>query len=990
MKHTNRPAGRLNRLMKWRLLCGLLGLVLVRAASGQPVALYDNENNFDPAPQDIPNIDALAFLNNNTFTIDFASSSHLQLFETEDTLNYTNNGLMIGNNGFLFDTLTLSNGLHSMASTFNNAGTIRVGSAIDGLFPVDAQPPELIVSATNIVNPGTVVVGQTVVITSESGTAITAEEANGLMQFNGQNVDLSRSSLSVEGFNLSGAFNTGVAGTGNFGTDTNMDWVPSDDLTPTIAISSESSPLAAIFPPNFDLFLTNSTPYFTQEGAGTSNVITRMVFVENYNPIPYNVYIGPVVIGTGEATIEWVGSYVDPATGNTLNNYLYLNDDYAEGSATNVGINGDGIPDNFTFAESPTQIPIGAPQVSAYPTGLIQPAGAVVTNTYSYATAQLIATSVSTNSVVTEAITNLPGRIQINATNELNLSLASISGVNYLSLYSPAQFDGSTGAQIFSPYSDINIGVTNGFLNVTNLTEANIPLWNGTVKCWSGRWLFVDATGVTNDYRVLIVGSQIVPTTSSQVQDLTLHGTNSVVISDAFHIMRTLSINAQNLTLTANTVGSGAESLDGELNFQSPSILWASAVPGLRNLTNNGAIRTQSLAAFGSAQTNYFNFINTGLIADTGAQIWANNFVSSGTFSNGVGSFALQSTNTVLTNGLLVANGDVSITTGSLLASNLVLQAGRSLTLAATNLLTDTGVTNGSIWTVGPVAVSNGKGLSLPFNPTNGDLLGTTITSIAPANVNFTVTCAGNDYGISTAGYTNNMAIGRLILDGKNLNSVFTFNGTGASNAMYVDYLEFDDFATNETSYNFPEVNISTNMVVYFAQAMLNGVSVAEKIEQASLFNGRNNGRLRWVPSYAGHFSSTNIVYPGGATNTFNAALAQSTTIDSDGDGTLNYQDPTPFFVASELNFTETLTNVPPLSIQLSWQTIPGATNYVYYTTNLSLPATNLLTSFISPSNVPPVGGWPIKTNLLDTVNPAFPKFYRVLVNPDSVDFSGP
>jgi hypothetical protein len=593
------------------------------------------------------------------------------------------------------------------------------------------------------------------------------------------------------------------------------------------------------------------------------------------------------------------------------------------------------------------------------------------------------------------ALTNLPGRIQISASGDLNLSLANITGLNYMSLTSSNQFDGSTGAQVFSPYSDINIGVTNGFLTVSNLTESTIPLWNGTIQCWSGRWFGLTTNSsisvvggvattnffaVTNDYRVLIVGSLIMPTTASQAQDLTLHGTNSVVISDTFNIMRKLSIDAQNLTLTTNAVGGGAESLDGELNVETSALFWSNCVPNLRNLTNNGAIRLQNLASFGTAQTNYYNFITAGTVLDQGAQIWANNFNSSGTFSNGVGSFVLQSTNTVLTNLLLTANSDVSITSGSLLTSNLVLQAGRSLTLAVTNLLTDTGVTNGNTWSVGAVA-NTGSGLSLPIKPPLGDLLGTTITNIAPTNKNVFVTWAGRDFGVSTAGYTNNVAVGRLFLDSFGASpqfGLFTFNGAGVSNALYVDELVFLDSATNNTSYNFPELSINTNIVVYFAQAYLNGVSVAEKIDNASKYNGKNGGRLRWVPAYAGHFSSTNVV-SGGVTNTVNAALAQSPDIDSDGDGTPNASDSTPFFLASELNFTETLTNVPPLSVRLSWETIPNATNYVYYATNLVSPAWLLLFQTNSPQPYPSSA---TNISVLFPINPAKPRYYQVVVQP--------
>ena len=69
--------------------------------------------------------------------------------------------------------------------------------------------------------------------------------------------------------------------------------------------------------------------------------------------------------------------------------------------------------------------------------------------------------------MATSALTNMPGRIEISAANELDLSYAHIAGPNYLSVQASNQFDGSAGASIQAPYSDINIGVTNGFLTVS-------------------------------------------------------------------------------------------------------------------------------------------------------------------------------------------------------------------------------------------------------------------------------------------------------------------------------------------------------------------------------------------------------------------------------------------------------------------------------------------------------------------------------------------
>ena len=295
--------------------------------------------------------------------------------------------------------------------------------------------------------------------------------------------------------------------------------------------------------------------------------------------------------------------------------------------------------------------------------------------------------------------------------------------------------------------------------------------------------------------------------------------------------------------------------------------------------------------AAGSAAASFlYNtaLINNGLFFDQGSIIYAGTFESSGVFSNGLGSFTLQSLTTTLTNGAFYAGGDVSITASNLVTSNLVLQAGRSLTLVVTNQLTDSepSPTNMSTWLVGTNSV--GFGLSLPIKPATGDLRATTIKLVAPTNRTVVNVWSGIDRGLSTAGFTNNEAIGQLQLDlvppaFAGHDGVLVFNGSGISNALYVDNLQLLEDATHgnaTNSYNFPWLKINTNMMIYYAQATEAGVSVAEAIDNVSRQGGNSGGRLRWIYSYAGYFSSTNLVYTNldgtTYTNTVNAALAQS------------------------------------------------------------------------------------------------------------------
>ena len=366
----------------------------------------------------------------------------------------------------------------------------------------------------------------------------------------------------------------------------------------------------------------------------------------------------------------------------------------------------------------------------------------------------------------------------------------------------------------------------------------------------------------------------------------------------------------------------------------------------------------------------------------------------------------LQAFTVTLTNGLINADGNISFTADSLEASNVVLDAGGSLTLQVTNLLTDDvpngagPVTNGNVWVVGS---ASSAGLNLPIEPVSGGLLGTTITNIAQFNRNVINTWAGQDFGDSAAGYTNNAAIGRLILDAST-NGAFTFNGAstlpGVTNGLYVDYLELRDQATNLDTHGNPiALTNSPNLVIYYAQAIMEGVSVSEKL------NHENNNHLRWVPAYAGHYSSTNLFYAG-TTNIINAALAGSQDIDSTGDGTVNANNPEPVFVPSQVNFSVSVTNVPPLSAKLQWTTIPNATNIIQYTTNLLSPSWQAFTNFdayyysanlvvpvvptngfISPQTVP---GPLTNVWVFDALTNSTQRYYRVLVSPNVANLYGP
>jgi len=990
MTHQKKQPINAFRLLKRPWLCAFLMIALMPAARAAD-ALYENDAVVNVnIPTDLFQIpDATNFVNKNWFELNFVSTLGSETFEAEDTINYTNLGTMVTEGplsvpglqvkpgcGFIFDTYNTQSGLEYQAGSFYNAGSIRANSVIDlgtivtvGAFPIEAYTVgQSLINATNIVNPGTLDIGQ-----------------NGLMQLTGQNIDLTRGTLALE------TGNSDLYGTGSFGLDTNKDWNPGVDLGSTFALSSLP----------FQIYLPDSTSYFNfAYSNGGTNVVIRSAFVEDFSTptVPINVYFDSAgIFGGGNVTVEWIAAYTNYATGLPITNYLYLNNDYVLGASTNVLLTGTppGYPDNFVFTESTTEL---SPGTQASPAFFNVYPNENISNVYAYVTANLISTTVSTNSAILDpngAITNLPGQIKINASKELKMGYTTISQPNYMSLTSTNQFDGSIGAAVASPFSDINLGVTNGFLTISNLLTPYVPVWSGTIDAWSTDFLVTNGVGGTNDNRVLIVGSTgLNPVSPAYIQNLKLHSTN-LVVSDTLNVLSKLSIDAQNLTLTTNPIANGATSPAGELIWANNSILFSNSLPNLKNLTNNGVIQCPNLISLGQASP-LNAIINNGGISDGGTAFWATNFLSSGNIVDGTGSFQLNASTVTLTNGsIIAASNNISITANTIEASNVVFDAGSALILAVTNLSDGfpngtTGLTNANNWSIGTYAFSGlaglygQNGLNLLLKSSGSGLLGTTITSVAPTNKLINNLWAAQDYGASNSGYTNNAAIGQLILNAQSPGpgTQFYFSGAGTSNAIYVDHLVLNGYASylyHSGTNSLPAVVINTNLVIYYADATASGVG-----DVSFLLNGFNGNHLRWVPTYVGYFSATNIVYPNGSTNALNVGLVDSPFIDSNGNGSGNSSDPTPLFVTSQLNFTDYQTNNPPNTVVISWNSVPLATNFVYYSTNLLnwqlLTNAYLMTNpFVSPEPYP---GPITNITVLDSVmSPG--RFYQVVVSPD-------
>src|ERR1035438_5016394 len=136
-----------------KLFPALLSLMLLPCAVMATDPLYNNTGTIGNA--NLPQVDATTFVNSGTWDI-FTSP---YLYETANTLNYTNSGTMLGSPGWQFDLNPSSTGQRTNSAIFFNdvPGTIE---ALEGVIinPINSltftRASYLLISATNIVNKG--------------------------------------------------------------------------------------------------------------------------------------------------------------------------------------------------------------------------------------------------------------------------------------------------------------------------------------------------------------------------------------------------------------------------------------------------------------------------------------------------------------------------------------------------------------------------------------------------------------------------------------------------------------------------------------------------------------------------------------------------------------------------------------------------------------------------------------------------------------------
>ena len=640
-----------------------------------------------------------------------------------------------------------------------------------------------------------------------------------------------------------------------------------------------------------------------------------------------------------------------------------------------------------------------------------------VTNTYAAYEAS-VATVAAASAATGGDLTNFPGRIQIIG-EEVSLDRTRIRAESALTIKASRNLTSNSVAQVDAPWINFDVTSLAPQLVISNIAPPTVRRLGGNIRAWSATWKNYDTNAVTcgtsvtldtnasppvlvtnlvttlqtNEilFHVLIVDPCLTNLWPVTVNEFAAHAAN-VIIADTLRIGKSFLVEAEGLDIRGGVLmpqgaSWGVTNLQGILNFTN------SGTVSLFQIENIGADRDQPYDNYinhgtNTAATHFIrsrNFENSGTILASGGLLqidaltatmagsslffvtnvedisFTNIFVDVNGMSI-TNVFTFSNTN-VITNSFgsfLQGSSDVQIFADDMSVSNSFFQAGitfdGNLILSVTNRLVDAGPSATNLW-------FGSAGCQMLSHPATSDLLG---TYLSVGNLgHFAQECFQNwcaeDRGPTVDGYVNNLALGKLTLNGAP-NSLFHFAPPPdqANKAMYVDYLELNGFAANYVD----ALDFSPDFTLYFANANVNPA----KLDQLP------GGHLRWVKDFTGPLSSTNITYPSGQTYTFNTALVQSLDLDSDGDGILNGNDPTPIFEGDNVALQVTMVHTPAPKVQLSWRTLARTTNHVQY---LSSPQA---TNWLSLTNI--VNG-PTNGNLrvFDSMPAAGNRFYRVRVD---------
>lgn len=516
---------------------------------------------------------------------------------------------------------------------------------------------------------------------------------------------------------------------------------------------------------------------------------------------------------------------------------------------------------------------------SAYAANMNEGSATTISNLYALAVPE--SSVVNTNPYAPLALfdpTNKPGRVEIVSKTSLDLRKTKLYSQNFLRVSAPhVEHDAQT--ILDAPYMSLDIGSTNGTLNVENLVGGTVKRLEGKLFIHSATWSNAYTFGtnlVTTLHHVLMIDPEdLVADKDITIFEARMKADN-LILRDRVRSVRELILDATNIVV----YGALQPALD-------VTDLGPANMPRLNTFTNystNSLIL--GLSDFGRAPAPVLSsWHNEGRWFGFSHRLHATRINNPGELIASRGNSLIEADDTFdARGGVVSAQKDIRIKARHFLAAGSELSAGGFLTytqfvytvpgsleIDVSDSVDDGGAAENNMWKVS-------GGFQLLTKPATGDLLGTTIISEADKLRQVDHVWAGVDRGPSLSGYVNNMALKRLILDGT-VNNLMTFGPVTGNNALYTEFLEFRNGITNDLASN---IEILPGMKIYFGGSNLD----------PSYLEGLFGGSLVYLPNSA---SAAIQLQLGENTVTVTKALISSMVVDSDGDGIVNGLDTKPF-----------------------------------------------------------------------------------------------
>ncbi len=988
------------------LLSTLAGLAFAVGGSAEAQSTYVNSGKVLN-----PVVDATNFVNRGQITV----SSYDAAWDSQNTLTVTNIGTMEGSVGFRFDHVYNQDGLgyRDSLDSFVNTGLIEAfdgggllsyfGSAnsanLSSLYGDDHSSVEI--QSDYVRNTGSIVAG-----------------ANGLISIDGGKVDLAGGTLSispvsggslfVNGFWMSETnflADPGIYDQGwSIGTTTNFfpgdlvfgnSWYsPFIRFTNNLGVGNYvCSDYVALMNPEVFVYSTfrNPTQYIYQVVA-VQTTDKKLVSNVKFIPIvyPYDYLTQPPYT----AVLELSTVATDLFTQVAYTNSLYVIDQIA--NTTNYN-----LLENLsvgTFRPAPTIVTRSEPYGFAngvVPNDLFDPsifdnltyANRIATNLYSAYVAQVDNLGSRLPDLPDIGFRSQPGRIEIKA-KELNIERARIRGEGLISI-DAENFTGSSKAIMDGPHLKLNLATTKQNTQITNLTRLSVERLTGELFTYSSSWTNTyvpslwDPTDTNSPnieiiFQLLMVDATTLKTTMPvKVHEFTLKGpTNAhVQIADQLNVTDVFLLESERATVT------GALAL-------APGLRWdAGTVPSLLYLTNSGRLEFAEDAAFGTDRPGkpYQTFVNRGSIQAFTHAINTEYFENSGfiastqhynlNFTNfcfntvtevtndlpSIGPITITATQGYLNGGTLQTDGDISLAgqTWKFYNSNIKAPAGIQMSVGKT--ITDSGLmTMENQW-------NTGRGIQL-LGVASGDLLATTIQSVAKPFEAVDHVWASKDLGgKSGAAFKNNLALGRLILNGTNC--IFRFSPSENGRVMYVDLLDLRGPAFTSLQDIQENLYLAPGFKIYFGDVRgLDATINAESLNGLQV----GDGTLVWVRTFAGFRSGVDVPIQGeNRTIRVNGALRESFEIDTDGDGVPNGFDDFPFDTIALRISTDDSGNPT-----VSFDAAAGIHYELQFTEDIANP------TWVKVSDVYLDGEGRVEIPLDDPTRPGTTRFYRLVYTP--------